>query len=767
MKYFYSLFFFLLTLNFYAQTSYIKGTVTDNKTKETLIGVKVMVDDTLGTITDINGNYSIQCNSGIHKIEFSYTGYKTILQQIEVKFNFVQNLSIALENDSKLLDVVVVSAGKFEQNIGEVTVSMDVIKPRLIENKGIQSIDNAMEFVPGVNIIGGQANIRGGAGYSYGAGSRVLLVVDDMPMLSADAGDIKWSFLPIENIEQIEVIKGASSALFGSSAMNGVIHLRTAYAKDEPITKLDFYAAMFDKPKRKEIVWWTGSNPTSTSMSFSHSQKIKNLDLVIGGNAYNNDGYKKYTKSQRYRFNGNLRYRFKKIHGLSAGVNYNIQKTYGATFLLWQNPDSALIPAGGEIAQTEILRSAVDPFITYHSKNNSKHTLRNRFFRTQNISSKSANSSTSYLLYSEYQYQKRFEKNLTLTSGLVYTYIEVPTSGLYGVRSSTNAAVYAQIDKKVKKLSLSFGIRGEYFKTDTTETKENINLFFDKSKPIIKNSPIKPVMRAGLNYQLLEYTYVRSSFGQGYRFPSISERFIKTNSEAVIVYPNDSLLPESGWTAEIGIKQGIAISNWKGYIDLTGFISEYQDMVEFTFGQFGDPLVDPQYGTGFQAQNIGNTRIMGFEISLMGQGHIGNVEINTLMGYTYIDPRQKDFIDSIDAKFSTTGTNLLKYRYEHTGKADIEFTYKKISTGFSMRANSYMRNIDIYLEDAYYFPGMKAYREKHNKGDTNFDFRIAYKIDKKVKLSFIVNNIFNREIMGRPADLLAPRNFALQLNVRL
>ena len=61
-----------------------------------------------------------------------------------------------------------------------------------------------MEQVPGVTIIDGQANIRGGSGFSYGAGSRVLLLVDDLPMLAADAGDIKWSFLPVENLEQVE-----------------------------------------------------------------------------------------------------------------------------------------------------------------------------------------------------------------------------------------------------------------------------------------------------------------------------------------------------------------------------------------------------------------------------------------------------------------------------------------------------------------------------------------------------------------------------------
>ena len=62
----------------------------------------------------------------------------------------------------------------------------------------------------------GQANIRGGSGYSYGAGSRVMLLMDDLPILTGDVNEVKWNYLPVEIIGQVEVIKGASSALYGS-----------------------------------------------------------------------------------------------------------------------------------------------------------------------------------------------------------------------------------------------------------------------------------------------------------------------------------------------------------------------------------------------------------------------------------------------------------------------------------------------------------------------------------------------------------------------
>ena len=146
---------------------------------------------------------------------------------VEIKSDATTNLKVRLVPSKFDFKTVVISAGKHAQRIEEVPVSMEVLKPKYIENSNQTTMETAVEQIPGVTVIDGQANIRGGSGFSYGAGSRVLVLVDDLPLLAGDAGDVKWSFLPIENIGQVEVIKGASSALFGSSALNGVINMRT------------------------------------------------------------------------------------------------------------------------------------------------------------------------------------------------------------------------------------------------------------------------------------------------------------------------------------------------------------------------------------------------------------------------------------------------------------------------------------------------------------------------------------------------------------
>lgn len=131
------------------QNAFIKGTISDSKTKETVVGASIIIDDATGTATDINGAYLFKITPGKHKTEFKYIGYKSQIKNIDALENDTIQMNIMLEPDSKTLDIVVVSAGKFEQNLKEVTVSMEVLRPSLIESKALVSIDKAVDQVPG------------------------------------------------------------------------------------------------------------------------------------------------------------------------------------------------------------------------------------------------------------------------------------------------------------------------------------------------------------------------------------------------------------------------------------------------------------------------------------------------------------------------------------------------------------------------------------------------------------------------------------------
>ncbi len=776
--------FFIILLGFstvlFSQNGTITGIVKDKKTNEPLPGVNVVLEDKSGAATDANGYFSFKTNTtGKQTISFNFIGYKTQKQSLFIKPNEEIKLTILLEEDVQMIDEVVVSASKFEQRISEVTVSMEVIKPKLLENNNVITMDAAINRIPGVDIIGDQPNIRGGSGYSYGAGSRVLLLVDDMPLISPDAADIKWNYLPIENVSQIEVVKGAASALFGSAALNGVINVRTAYPKIEPETKVTIFNGMYMNPKRKELKWWGQTQPLFVGSNIFHMQRIGNWDLVIGAHGYSDNGYRQHETEERLRGNFNLRYRFPKKEGMAFGINGNFMNMDKTEFFLWQNADSGAWKQDLSSTTRNIgTRINIDPYFTMYTSDKNKHSLKTRYFFVKNVvPSDTAKNSESSLYYTEYQFQRQIKEDFAMTLGILNTYSDI-RGKLFDKHDATNVALFGQFDKKlIKKLNLSAGLRAEYFRIDSKETKSVI------AGDTIKEIPVQPVLRFGANYQLYEHTFLRASYGQGYRFPSIAEKFTYTNVGALNIFPNPRLKAETGWSAEIGIKQGIKISNWNGYLDISGFYQEYQKMMEYTFG-FYDPqtfrqlnLADSadiaiigQYGfkaLGFQSQNVGRARITGYDVTFTGMGSFFGIPATLLAGYTYTDPRDLNPNDSS----KSTNSTVLKYRYFHSFKADFQLDFKKISTGISVIYLSRMINIDKAFDDLMgdgpgvgieLLPGLYEYRQKNNKGYAVFDYRISWNINESSKLSLVVKNLFNKEYMGRPGDIRPPRNLSLQ-----
>lgn len=760
------LIFFILSVVFsQAQTALLQGKIYSKKSKEALPGVTVRNDQGAGTASDMEGNYLLELPEGKHRIVIQLISFRDKTIDIELKAGEKRILNIEMEESATELTPIVVSASKFEQNIEEVTVSMEVLSPRLVEARNAVSMDEAVEQISGVTIIDGQANIRGGSGWSYGAGSRVQILVDDLPQLTADANDTKWSFLPVENLEQIEVIKGASSVLFGSSALNGVINVRTAYPREKPETRITTFTGIYDRANNTlndtsyRLDWWGNIPPRNGGMNFLHSHQLGNFDLVAGGNMFIDQGYRRGEHEQRARFNANTRYRFEKIKGLSAGVNFNTMLTEGTLFFLWKNDTTgAWLPANNTLSDYTTYRTNIDPFISYVDRKGNVHKLRNRWFGTNNKNNTNQ-ASRADLYYSEYQFQRKFSEFITATGGLVQQYAKVK-SELYGDHDSRQLAAYLQGDYSKKRLTVSAGMRAEQNKVDSVSDNWT------------------PVFRTGVNYRLAKSTNVRASVGQGYRFPSIAEKFVRTAVGNIIIYPNTDLEPEDGYSLEFGIRQGMALGSWKGYLDVAIFRNEYQNMMEFGFAQWGTSS-DPLLGNGFKSINVGNTRIDGLDLSLMSQGKLfGEIELTLIAGYTYIDPRQLTYDSAYIAKVGVANyqgsdsSDFLKYRSRHLLKADLELTRNTLSLGFSARYNSRMVNIDkIFISGLFDFAfppglGLKHYRDHHTGADWILDLRSSWKIREEVQLAFIIKNLFNNVFMQRPADMLPPRIFVTQLSLR-
>ncbi len=775
------LFSLLLTSGTLLAQSGIEGTLVDTK-GEPLISSTIRVSTTTGefvqgAIADFDGAYVVDLKEGTYKVEASYVGYEAQSQTVEVKGNLRQKVDFTL--DEALLAEVVVSTSKYEKPAAEETVTIVPIKPNLGENSNNISIDQTIEKVPGVNVVGGQANIRGGSGFSYGAGSRVALLLDGMPILTGDAGFPYWDMIPQESIGQLEIIKGAASALYGSSALNGIINARTAYPTSKPKTKVSLFGGVVQNPPKGidadgnefDKQWWDSSEPpNNTGISLFHSRKIGNFDLTAGGYGYREKNWRATEFTRRARVNIGTRYRFKNIEGLSAGLNAVYQYNNNGSYLLWNGIGQGAYELWSQLDTmfTKRHQLILDPYVTY-TTNKSKHTWKGRYFKNDNVNNTNQ-SILSDFIYNEYQYQRTFDSiGLVLNAGAVsqlsYTEAELYRSedgdSLF---NATNFGIYAQVDKKFfDKLNASFGIRYEFNKMNTDSTWDVGMRYKTKDTVITK----LPIIRLGLNYQLAEYTYLRASYGQGYRYPTIAERYVFTDLGFLGIEGNPNLQSETGWSAEFGVKQGVKISNWKGFIDGALFWTEYQNMMEFGLSGL------PSGRFGFFTTNVeSDTRISGAEITIGGQGDIGNWETGVLMGYTYINPIYKDYTDTdfsnpeeLDAFQDATGSaadyNILKYRFNHTAKVDIQTEYNKsFAIGIAARYNSFMEAIDQVFIDV--LPGVEEWREIQDQGSFVVDARASYQFTQQHRLSILCNNIFNREYTVRPALIESPRNFGLK-----
>lgn len=753
-RYLLLLVFALLCQLIQAQNAVITGLITDADTQEPLIGATVFLSNQTGAATGIDGTFEFESPAGTFTLTISYVGYLKQSREIILTVGQVVEINNTLEQDNGILNTVVVSGSKFEKKLGEETVSIDVIKQTLINNTNDVKLDQTLQRMPGVCVIDGQANIRGGSGYSFGAGSRVLLLMDDLPVLTGDAAFPSWDFIPMENIEQVEIIKGASSALYGSSALNGIINVRTAYPTSTPETRFNFFNGMYFSPRDTAQKWWDDDFPFTAGASFAHRQKFGRFDLSTGAYVYNQNSYFKDMYNRRGRANINTRYRIN--NNLAVGLNVNAQVNRSTSFFFWSGIDSGLyIPFDGTAAFNQGFKITVDPYFNYYDKKGNRHKLLMRYYGNHNATATTAQSNFNDLYYGEYQYQKHFENSAAvLSAGVVGSFTKV-VAELYGdtTFTSSNEAAYLQFDKKFfDKLNISSGMRYEF--NQIAGLKES-----------------RPVFRLGANYQAAEYTYIRASWGQGYRFPTIAEKYISTSISLLGVFPNPDLTSETGWSSEIGIKQGMKISSWQGFIDLSGFISEYNNMMEFTFGYYPDEGVFFPYG--FKSLNIGATRILGGEISVIGEGKFGTIPTTLIAGYTYIDPKFQDF-DSLQNALSSADENILKYRFKHTIKFDAESTIKKLRIGVTVNYYSFMEAVDAAFVDPiipnttiYIVPGLQQYRDEHNTGDCIVDMRVAFLVNKTNEISLICTNLLNRDYSIRPAMMEAPRNLTVRYAVTL
>jgi len=929
-KLFTIIFFSTISLTTFGQV--LKGYVYDKKSEETLVGVNVYHkerDNVIGVATDQNGYYELKLSDGSFIVNFGYMGYESEAHAIVMRKGQEQRLDVYMRHKEELMKEVVVSAGRFEQELSEITVSIEVLKPADLIKQNPKDLGVVLNTLPGVDVVDQQLSIRGGSGWTYGVGSRSLVLVDGMSILTPSVGDINWNLIPLQNVAQIEVVKGASSVLYGSSALNGIVNIRTERPGLEPQTRVNTYMGCYLDPKNKSYIWWDDSfwhedkfkvtpmlrrnvlygirNPIYCGTDFSHTRRIGNFDVSLGGDMYTNEGYRQDDYTQRIRVGGNVTYHDKKIKGMNYGLNGNLLYNNYSGFFIWESAEHAYSqsPMTNMSRQGNILY--LDPFFNYvNPKNNTSHHVKARYFhKSDKLVSNPTDESlldimagmglasdklnelmpalmnyfTPYLPYiisqnyeglfneltdpeflaglmqlgkeyfpnasapnivklfswimghtpfptngqealewianidkpnsksdppdntNSYFLDYQFNKKLgfaQFTTGLTYNHITTE-SLMTGFHVSDNIATFFQYDQKFfRKFNVSAGLRLEYYRVDSLLKEASTDMFG-------LEMPFKPVFRGGVNYELAEHTFIRGSFGQGYRYPSLTEKFVYKDIGGIAAYPNKDLKPEQGYNAEIGIKQGYKVGSFAGFLDFAGFYTFYKNMIEFEFGLYNNTTFEhvtdltelitmftngemPGMGTRFS--NVDRAQIYGIDVSINGIWKISpasNVSYN--IGYVYIEPIDVNWKEKIEEerqynplqmKEKSNDSKYLKYRQKHTVKGVFDFQWNRFSVGTNLAYKSKTLAVDYFIVDerekekddlmdvvrSIIFSGLHDYWAEHNTGYFAMDARVGVKVSKGIQGWVMLNNILNTEFSLRPMDLAAPRTLIFQMNFK-
>jgi outer membrane receptor for ferrienterochelin and colicins len=702
----------------------VSGIVTSSEDMSPLAAANIVVQHTiLGATSDIRGRFMISSvPEGTYNLLISRVGYeRKVFSNITVKANDTSYVSISLTPLPIQSEAVVVTASKREQSLEEIPVSVSLVDSKTIEERNSITINDALRYVPGVNMVQSQVNIRGMSGYSRGIGSRVLLLLDGLPLLTGDTGEINWETIPTLQVERIEVVKGSGSALYGSSALGGVINVITRDIKEGSEAKARVYGGAYDSPYYDE--WkWSDKTRFLEGMSGSYSTRSGPLAILLFGGRANDDGYRQNDAYHRWNAYGKLTYDFSAYEKATLSLNFLKQKK--GSFFWWEDLEHALQP-DGEQAFYHITTTRWNANASYRKfiGEDFFYTVKGVYFSNllQNDSSGiNGTSSRAHTGNLELQANLVPTSAQTLTFGVVGDFNDVGSdSTLYGSHADFGTALYFQDEIRFKDL-----------------VRVTVGARFDFQKVIGLEGASQFSPKFGLVYSPDKGTTLRASVGRGFRAPSIGEVYFNAPTYAAKIEPNPDLRAERSWSYEVGGSELIAD---RVLLDGSLFWSDFSNLIEATVkADSGTPTIT--------FDNVIKARIKGAEVSIRSDWL--NKMLHVEASYTYVWP-----VDSAN--------QILRFRPRHLLYTSGSLSYKAFSMGIDFRYISKVDRVDeALIAAAPIHDGAARVPITVVDARTSVDLTTA---GVPIILRFNVNNLFQYNYVELIGNVSPIRNFVLSV----
>ncbi|MEM9664723.1 MAG: TonB-dependent receptor [Bacteroidota bacterium] len=720
----------------------LQGTVTDARGAP-LPGANVVLQGTFfGAATNAEGAFSLTgVPAGRYTVTASLLGFEPTTRTVDITDGATLTLRFALREVVLEGEEVIVTASRREERALEAPLSVSVLSPRALEERNIQSLDQALRYVPGVQLSDNQVSIRGASGFAYNVGSRVLLLVDGVPLLGPESDGLPFDALPLSQVAQIEVVKGPGSALYGGGALGGVIQVLTRDFPDTPETSVAAFGGAY-APIRHEAWRQTWSSGDALrpfgGATLTHARRFGDrLGAWVTATYQGDAGYLATSEEQRLQAAAKVAYRPRPSQELALLVSAAGWER--DNFLYWNGLRDPLNPGRLDIASSDFsgtndnrtVQVGIFPSWTDTPSSRWTYTARGRLFTAslRPLDDRGQPRSTDdgtlgFRFGGELQTTYSPSASRTFTAGLTGDGLAVRSSFFqedgqpritYG---QPEAAAFVQLDQRLRGLvRLVLGLRYDAYWLDTNETEARL-------------SP-----KLNLSITPRPSTSLRFSYGQGFRVPSLAERFTDNQSFLPIV-ANLGLRPELSTGYEVGVRRRWALrraTTLEAYV--AAFLTNYRRLVEVRF-----------VGTerAFQFVNLTKARTRGTEATLRLRSSRG---LEGQVGYTFVDADDQ------------TLDQPLAFRSRHLLITGLTVPLTPLWTvGLDYRYASAPERVES--DFARFVPDAEITVDTHV-----LDLRASVTWY-RLRLDLLVNNALNYHYVERPAILAPPRHATVRATVR-
>lgn len=758
---FVSLLFIFLNFpgNIKAQGS-LEGKIIDEETNSTVSSAKINIynEDTkenYKTQSDVSGKFSfINLDSGVYNIEVTSIGYEEYINQVRIEDLKTKFLNVFLVPAAIEIEKINVTSTKTEVTLQQTPSSISIVTSEDITKKNILTFDNVLEQVQGITLnrssginvnsmsIRGSSDVAGG-----GIGNRVLLLLDGRPSLTGDSKGALWSLIPVSIIERTEVVKGAFSSLYGSSAIGGVVNVITKKPTYNSSTSMNFSYGFYEK--LNDSLSFTNDLLTFTTADIIHSNTIKKFSYLLNLNYNNNDGHSQQSNYDFYSGIAKFTYDLFGNRDLEATLQYT-KSNSGFPHYWRKNAGSVADPYKiadqyiGDKIQKET--QSYDLFYRAIPNSNSKYTTRfyyyylnsNSYYNPNNpVSIEFADTGKglntyidSYNIGNITQVDFQFGRDNYFVSGIDFQMNIVdsdPEDILYGNQQMNNLGIFAQDQYKIIK---------DKFGNSILETTVGARLDFNKVVSGIQSSEISPkisfVFSPDTEHEVFKNTAYRFLVGRAFRAPSIAEIYFKKELFGGFDFLyNPNLQPEQMLSAEIGLRKQFTT---RFTFDMAFFFNKYENLIQYV------NTTSSIYGP-FQVQNISNSQIKGFEFSL---------DYNSSV---------KLFNNPLDYFFNISYTYLNARDLSENRKNDY-LPYKPVNNFlFTTNFGYYGFNLDIYGKYLSEIDEVLFYNFEEPKSYFLLNLKLSKEITNKISFFLAVNNLFDESYQELERIQAPNRNF--------